>query len=64
MTRPKEAYAKIVTKLSPEKAIGSATSIFVAHDRDWNRDNLILEIRPSGGEGIRLVLAVGKTWGN
>jgi hypothetical protein len=64
MTRhPTRLYAEIVTKLSPEKAIGSATSIFVTHDRDWNRaDNWFGRFRPSSGERIRLPLAVGETW--
>src|SRR5215468_2699815 len=67
---PKETYTEIVTELSPEEAIvnltfsGSATSIFVTYDRDWNCiDNLIWRFRPSNGEGITLPLAVDKTWG-
>jgi len=67
---PKETYTEIVTELSPEEAIvnltfsGSATSVFVTYDRDWNCiDNLIWRFRPSSGEGISLPLAVGKTWG-
>jgi len=66
---PKETYTEIVTELSPEEATvnltfsGSATSVFVAYDRDWNCiDNLIWRFRPSSGEGISLPLAVGKAW--
>src|SRR5215471_19714756 len=66
---PKETYTEIVTELSPEEATvnltfsGSATSVFVAYDRDWNCiDNLIWRFRPSSGEGISLPLAVGNTW--
>src|SRR5262249_3744960 len=50
---PKETYTEIVTGLSPEEAIvnltfsGSATSVFVTYDRDWNCiDNLIWRFRP------------------
>src|ERR1700730_4825991 len=67
---PKETYTEIVTELSPEEAIvnltfsGSATSVVVTYDRDWNCiDNLIWRFRPSNGEGISLPLDVGKTWG-
>jgi hypothetical protein len=67
---PKETYTQIVTELSPEEAIvnltfsGSATSVFVTYDRDWNCiDNLIWRFRPSSGEGVSSPLAVGKTWG-
>ena len=67
---PKETYTEIVTELSPEEAIvnltfsGSAMSIFVTYDRDWNCiDNLIWRFRPSSGEGTSSPLAVGKTWG-
>jgi hypothetical protein len=67
---PKETYTEIVTELSPEEAIvnltfsGSATSVFVTYDRDWNCiDNLIWRFRPNSGEGISSPLAVGKTWG-
>src|SRR5215831_10263225 len=67
---PKEAYTEIVTELSPEEAIvnltfsGSATSVFIRYDRDWNCiDNLIWRFRPSSGEGISSPLAVGNTWG-
>ena len=67
---PKETYTEIVTELSPEEATvnltfsGSATSVFVAYDRDWNCiDNLIWRFRPSNGAGVTLPLAVDKTWG-
>ena len=67
---PKETYTEIVTELSLEEAIvnltfsGSATSVFVTYDRDWNCiDNLIWRFRPSSGEGTSSPLAVGKTWG-
>jgi hypothetical protein len=68
---PKETYTEIVTTLSPEEAVvnltfsGSAASVVVTYDRDWNCiDNLIWRYSPSSGEGIRLPLAVGKTWGS
>jgi hypothetical protein len=67
---PKETYTEIVTKLSPEEAVvnltfsGSATSVSVTYDRDWNCvDNLIWRFSPGSGEGISLPLVVGKTWG-
>ena len=67
---PKETYTEVVTELSLGEIIvnvtfsGSAASIFVTYDRDWNCiDNLIWRFRPSNGAGISLPLAVGKTWG-
>jgi hypothetical protein len=66
---PKETYTEIVTEVSPENAIvnltfsGSDVSVFVTYDREWNCiDNLIWRYKPGNGQGMKLPLAVGKTW--
>jgi hypothetical protein len=66
---PKETYTEIVTEVSQDTAIlnltfsGSEVSVFVVYDREWNcLDNLIWQYKPSDGQGIKLPLAVGKTW--
>jgi hypothetical protein len=66
---PKEIYTEIVTEVSPENAIvnltfsGSAVSVFVTYDREWNCiDNLIWKYKPGNGQGMKLPLAVGKAW--
>ena len=66
---PKEKYTEIVTGVSPENAIvnltfsGSDVSVSVTYDREWNCiDNLIWKYKPGNGQGMKLPLAVGKSW--
>jgi hypothetical protein len=65
----KETYTEIVTDVSPKETIvnftvsGNPISAAITYDHDWNCiDNLVWKYKPSDGQGIRLPLAVGKTW--
>jgi hypothetical protein len=66
---PKDTYTEIVTEVSPNEIVTSWTisgkpgSFLVVYDRDWARkDNLAWKFNPNDGQGVRLPLAVGKTW--
>jgi hypothetical protein len=65
----KASYVEIVTEVSPRETLvnvslsGGSGSAIVTYDHDWNCvDNLIWKFKPNDGQGIRLPLAVGKTW--
>jgi hypothetical protein len=65
----KETYTEIVIEVSPKETIvnltvsGNPISATITYDHDWNCiDNLAWKYKPSDGQGIRLPLAVGKTW--
>jgi hypothetical protein len=65
----KESYVEIVTEVSPKETLvnvslsGHSSSAIVTYDHDWNCiDNLVWKFKPNDGQGIRLPLAVGKTW--
>jgi len=66
---PKDTYTEIVTEISPSEIVtnwtfsGKPGSVLVVYDRDWARkDNLAWKFKPNDGQGVRLPLAVGKTW--
>jgi uncharacterized protein DUF3108 len=66
---PKDTYTEIVTEVSPNEIVtnwsfsGKPGSIMVVYDRDWERkDNIVWKFKPNDGQGVRLPLAVGKTW--
>jgi hypothetical protein len=66
---PKDTYSEIVTEVSPNEIVTSWTysgkpgSVLVTYDRSWSRtDNVIWKFKPNDGQGVRLPLAVGKTW--
>jgi hypothetical protein len=66
---PKDTYSEIVTEVSPKEIVtnwtysGKPGSALVTYDHDWSRiDNLIWKYKPNDGQGVRLPLAVGKTW--
>jgi hypothetical protein len=65
----KASYVEIVTEVSAKETLvnvslsGNSGSAIVTYDHDWNCvDNLIWKFKPNDGQGIRLPLAVGKTW--
>jgi hypothetical protein len=65
----KNSYVEIVTEVSRKETLvnvslsGHSSSAIVTYDHDWNCiDNLIWKFKPNDGQGIRLPLAVGKTW--
>jgi hypothetical protein len=66
---PKETYVEVVTEVSPKETLvnltvsGNSASAILTYDHDWNCiDNLIWKFKPNDGQGIRLPLAVGRTW--
>jgi hypothetical protein len=66
---PKDTYTEIVTEVSPNEIVtnwsfsGKPGSVMVVYDRDWERkDNIVWKFKPNDGQGVRLPLAVGKTW--
>ena len=66
---PKDTYSEIVTEVSPNEIVTSWTfsgkpgSALVTYDHDWSRtDNITWKFKPNDGQGVRLPLAVGKTW--
>ena len=66
---PKDTYTETVTEISPTEIItnwtfsGKPGSIVVVYDHDWERkDNIVWKFKPNDGQGVRLPLAIGKTW--
>jgi hypothetical protein len=66
---PKGSYVAVVTEVSDKEIVNSISvpgkpgSRIVVYDRDLNRlDDSTWKFKPSDGQGIRLPLAVGKTW--
>jgi hypothetical protein len=70
---PKGGYTDMITEVSPREIIlnrtfreavyGSPESVLITFDRDWDAiDNLLWKFEPNNGQGIRLPLALGKTW--
>src|SRR6267142_3513487 len=66
---PKDTYTEIVTEVSPKEIVtnwtfsGKPGSLLVVYDQGWNRiDNMTWKFKPNDGQGVRLPLAVGKTW--
>jgi hypothetical protein len=66
---PKDTYTEIVTEISPSEIVtnwtfsGKPGSVLVVYDHDWERkDNMVWKFKPNDGQGVRLPLAVGKTW--
>ncbi len=66
---PKDTYTEVVTEVSPNEIVtnwtfsGKPGSVPVIYDHDWERkDNIVWKFKPNDGQGVRLPLAVGKTW--
>ncbi len=69
----RNGYTEMVTEVSPREIIlnrtfrepgsGLPQSLLITFDRDWNAiDNLLWQFEPNNGQGVRLPLALGKTW--
>jgi len=66
---PKDTYTRIVTAVSEKEIItdfyvrGNSAKTIMIFDRDWGLiDNSTVKYKPNNGQGIRLPLAVGKSW--
>jgi hypothetical protein len=66
---PKDTYTRIVTAVSQKEIItdfyvrGRPAKTVMIFDRDWDLiDNSTVKYKPNDGHGIRLPLAVGKSW--
>jgi hypothetical protein len=66
---PKDTYTRIVTEVSDKEIVtnvffrGNPTKTVMIFDRDWALvDNSSAKWKPNDGEGVRLPLAIGKSW--
>jgi hypothetical protein len=66
---PKGSYVAVVTEVSDKEIVNSISvpgkpgSRIVVYDRNLNRiDDSTWKFKPNDGQGVRLPLAVGKTW--
>ncbi len=66
---PKETYTRIVTEVSANEIVteffvrGKPGNTVMVFDRDWDLiDNSTWKFKPNDGQGIRLPLALGKSW--
>jgi hypothetical protein len=66
---PKDTYTRTVTEVSAKQITthfivsGSPGYTIMTFDQDWNLvDNSSVRFKPNNGQGIRLPLAVGKSW--
>jgi hypothetical protein len=66
---PKDTLTRIVTEVSDKEIVtelyvrGKPAKALVVFDRDWDLvDNSAAKFKPNDGQGVRLPLALGKTW--
>jgi hypothetical protein len=66
---PKDTITRIVSEVSDKEIVtnvffrGNPTKTLMIFDRDWELiDNSSAKWKPNDGEGVRLPLAIGKSW--
>jgi hypothetical protein len=66
---PKDTYTRVVTAVSEKEIItnfyvrGNSAHTIMIFDREWGLiDNSTVKYKPNNGQGIRLPIAVGKSW--